>query len=171
MSWPSMPSAPTIWILTRRTLARGRRRTAHQELRWKHDSLARSRARQALLEQLERGGPEKLSVERDGGERGAQHAREVHVIEADHRQVFGDPDAALARSEVHARGDHVVVAEHSGGHLVEKEQPVHASVLDRDRSEHPRLRVRVETSLAQHAHAALLAMLEGERPEGGGEMA
>ena len=64
--------------------------------------------------------PSSVGVERHGGERRVEHAREVHVVEADHRELVRDPDAAVASGEVHAGGDHVVVAEHRGGLLVEQ---------------------------------------------------
>ena len=69
------------------------------------------------------GRAQQLGVQRHGRERRVEHAREVHVVEADDRELVRDPDAALARGQVHAGGDHVVVAEDRGGLLVEELQP------------------------------------------------
>src|SRR5688572_1268404 len=78
-------------------VATSSRRAADEELGRQHHALARALAAQAHLEQLERPGSEEVGVERDGSERRLEYARELHVVEADHRELVRDLDAALAR--------------------------------------------------------------------------
>ena len=87
------------------------------------------------------------------------------------REVARDAQPALARGQVEAGGDDVVVAEHGGRLLVEQRAGRVAGVVDGDRGQRARQRVGVEAGLGQHAPAGVLAQVEGGGVEGGGEVA
>ena len=79
-------------------------------------------AGEVSLERLERRGAQAFGVGGDGRERRREHAREVEIVEPDHRQVPRDPRPAFARGQVHAAGEDVVVAEHRG-HVLFEQRP------------------------------------------------
>src|ERR687896_2239880 len=101
-------------------VTRGPGGPAHQQLGGQHHPPARPPARHASLEQLERGGAQQLTIQRDGGEGRVERPREVHVVEADDGHIVRDPQSAVARGHVEAGGDQVVVAEHGGRPPVEQ---------------------------------------------------
>lgn len=61
----------------------------------------------------------------DGGERWLEILGEVQVVKADHRQIFGNGKAAGTDLPHGAEGRHVVIAEHCGGPLGQREQLGH----------------------------------------------
>jgi hypothetical protein len=122
------------------------------------------------MEQLEAAGAQLLGVEGHGREWRFEHACEVHVVEADHGQVGGDAQPALAGGEVQTGGDEVVVAEHRCGPLGEQRAGGVVRVVDADRGHGARLSVGFQARLGQNAPAGRLAQVEGWRVEAGREV-
>ena len=101
---------------------------------------------------------------------GGQHLREREVVEADDRHVLGDPQPELARCEVDAAGQQVVVGVHPGRPVGTPEQREAGAVGVVEPQRGRLVPAPLEPGVGEHREQALAAQAEGLGVERGRQM-